>query len=37
MERMRILRYMNRKENRMDEKDGEIESLEEFLAGVGTE
>jgi len=35
MERMRILRYMNRKENRMDEKDEEIESLEEFLAGKG--
>ena len=35
MERMRILRYMDRKESRVDEKDEEIESLEEFLAGKG--
>ena len=27
--------YLDRKKNRLDEKDEEIESLEEFLAGVG--
>jgi len=35
MERMRILRYMDRKESRVDDRDEEIESLEEFLAGKG--
>ncbi len=35
MEKMRILRYMNRKESRVYDRDEEIESLEEFLSGGG--
>ena len=29
--------YLDRKKNKLEERDEEIESLEEFLAGVGKE
>lgn len=35
MENIRILRYLDRNENRVDEKDDKIDNLEKFLAGEG--